>query len=125
VKENQEKDKIESKPDKNGKLGEAQKCQKQLQSIKQEKLKKIQVEGPHLQKSTKLYYKKKREGLDLKLQESTKRRGETTIVWKLYEKGHTLQLPCNTSGGILVQAEKIQATRTFKDSPNQPQGLNL
>nr|GEW89857.1 reverse transcriptase domain-containing protein, chloroplastic [Tanacetum cinerariifolium] len=125
VKENQEKDKIRSKPNKNRKCGKARKCQKQLQSIKQEKVKKIQVEGPHLQKSTKLYYKKKKEGLDLQLQESTKRKGKTAIVWKLYEKGPALQLPCNTSGGILVQAEKIRATRTCKDSPNQPQGLNL
>nr|GEW27553.1 hypothetical protein [Tanacetum cinerariifolium] len=49
VKENQEKDKIESKPDKNGKRSEAGKSQKQLQSIKQEKLKKILVKGPKVQ----------------------------------------------------------------------------
>nr|GEV20316.1 reverse transcriptase domain-containing protein [Tanacetum cinerariifolium] len=41
VKEYQEKDKIESKPDKNGKRGEAEKSQKQLQSIEKGKLKKI------------------------------------------------------------------------------------
>nr|GEW48153.1 uncharacterized mitochondrial protein AtMg00810-like [Tanacetum cinerariifolium] len=41
VKENQEKDKIGSKLDKNGKRGDTRKCQKQLQSIKQEKLKKV------------------------------------------------------------------------------------
>nr|GEW08786.1 reverse transcriptase domain-containing protein [Tanacetum cinerariifolium] len=49
VKENKEKDKIRTKPDKNGKRGEAEKSQKQLQSRKQEKLKKMQVEGPKLQ----------------------------------------------------------------------------
>nr|GFA15208.1 retrovirus-related Pol polyprotein from transposon TNT 1-94 [Tanacetum cinerariifolium] len=43
VKENQEKDKIGSKLDKNGKRGDTRKCQKQLQSIKQEKLKKVKV----------------------------------------------------------------------------------
>nr|GEY15915.1 reverse transcriptase domain-containing protein [Tanacetum cinerariifolium] len=37
VKENQEKDKIESKPDKNGKRGEARQCKDKSQSIKQEK----------------------------------------------------------------------------------------
>nr|GEX88633.1 hypothetical protein [Tanacetum cinerariifolium] len=37
VKENKEKNKIESKPDKNRKRGEARKCQSQIQSIKQEK----------------------------------------------------------------------------------------
>nr|GEZ67384.1 hypothetical protein [Tanacetum cinerariifolium] len=54
VKENHEKDKIESKPDKNEKRGEARKSQKQSQSIKQEKMKKIQVEG---QKNAKSYKK--------------------------------------------------------------------
>nr|GEU78967.1 reverse transcriptase domain-containing protein [Tanacetum cinerariifolium] len=42
VKENQEKDKIRSKPDKNGKRGKAEKSQKQLQLKKKEKLKEIQ-----------------------------------------------------------------------------------
>nr|GEW25475.1 hypothetical protein [Tanacetum cinerariifolium] len=53
VKERQEKDKIRSKPDKNGKRGEAEKSQNQLQSIKKEKLKKVQVEGPKMQSPTK------------------------------------------------------------------------
>nr|GEZ62201.1 hypothetical protein [Tanacetum cinerariifolium] len=55
VKDKQEKDKIRSKPDKNGKRGEARKSQKQLQSREQEKLKKKQVEGPKLQTPTKFY----------------------------------------------------------------------
>nr|GFB49307.1 hypothetical protein [Tanacetum cinerariifolium] len=46
VKEYQEKDKIGSKPDKNEKRGEAEKSQKQLQSVEEEKLKKMQKEGP-------------------------------------------------------------------------------
>nr|GEU52573.1 hypothetical protein [Tanacetum cinerariifolium] len=45
VKENQEKDKIGSKPNKNGKHGEAEKSQKQLQSREQEKLKKCKLKG--------------------------------------------------------------------------------
>nr|GEY60455.1 hypothetical protein [Tanacetum cinerariifolium] len=49
VKENQEKDKIGSKPDKNGKRGEAWKSQKKLQSREKEKLKKMQVEGLEIQ----------------------------------------------------------------------------
>nr|GFA78502.1 hypothetical protein [Tanacetum cinerariifolium] len=40
VKENQEKDKIKSKPDKNGKRVEAGKSLKQLQEIEEEKLSK-------------------------------------------------------------------------------------
>nr|GEX06173.1 BTB/POZ domain-containing protein NPY2-like [Tanacetum cinerariifolium] len=54
VKEYQENDKIGSKPDKNEKRGEARKSQKQLQSIKKEKLKKMQKEGPKMQSLTKL-----------------------------------------------------------------------
>nr|GEZ05775.1 hypothetical protein [Tanacetum cinerariifolium] len=49
VKDKQEKDKIGSKPGKNGKCGEAGRSQKQLQSREQEKLKKIQVEGQKMQ----------------------------------------------------------------------------
>nr|GEY19417.1 hypothetical protein [Tanacetum cinerariifolium] len=45
VKENPKKDKIGSKPDKNGKRGEAEKSQKQLQWIEQEKLKKHKKKG--------------------------------------------------------------------------------
>nr|GEY37962.1 ribonuclease H-like domain-containing protein [Tanacetum cinerariifolium] len=59
VKDNQENDKIRSKLDKNGKRGEAKKSQKQLQSRKKEKLKKMQVEGPKMQTPTKFYGKKK------------------------------------------------------------------
>nr|GFB59195.1 hypothetical protein [Tanacetum cinerariifolium] len=44
VKENQEKDKIGSKPDKNGNRVEAEKSLKQLQWIKEEKPKKTQKE---------------------------------------------------------------------------------
>nr|GEX26991.1 putative reverse transcriptase domain-containing protein [Tanacetum cinerariifolium] len=53
VKAKQERDRIRSKPDKNGKRGEAQKSQKQSQSIKQEKMKKIQVGGQKMQNPTK------------------------------------------------------------------------
>nr|GEW49510.1 reverse transcriptase domain-containing protein [Tanacetum cinerariifolium] len=53
VKENQEKDKIGSKPDKNEKRGEAEKSFKQLQQIEQEKLEKMQKEGPETQTQSK------------------------------------------------------------------------
>nr|GEZ16433.1 hypothetical protein [Tanacetum cinerariifolium] len=46
VKENQEKDKIGTKPNKNEKRGEAERSQKQLQWRGQEKLKKMQKERP-------------------------------------------------------------------------------
>nr|GEW31419.1 hypothetical protein [Tanacetum cinerariifolium] len=54
VKDKQEKDKIGTKTDKNGKRGEAEKSQKQLQSREQEKLKKMQIEGRKMQTPTKL-----------------------------------------------------------------------
>nr|GEW80042.1 hypothetical protein [Tanacetum cinerariifolium] len=58
-------DKIGSKPDKNGKRGEAGKSQKQLQWIKQEKLKKTQKEGQEMHNPTKFIRRKKEQGLDL------------------------------------------------------------
>nr|GEX96216.1 hypothetical protein [Tanacetum cinerariifolium] len=45
VKENQEKDEIGSKPDKNGRRGEAEKSQKQLQLKEEEKPKKTKKNG--------------------------------------------------------------------------------
>nr|GEW23992.1 hypothetical protein [Tanacetum cinerariifolium] len=60
VKNKREKDKIETKPDKNGKHGEARKSQKQLQLRVQEKLKKMQVEGPKMQIPTKLLKKEEK-----------------------------------------------------------------
>nr|GEY25784.1 retrovirus-related Pol polyprotein from transposon TNT 1-94 [Tanacetum cinerariifolium] len=53
VKENQEKDKIVSKPDKNGKRGEVGKSLKQLQWVEQEKLSKTQKEWPKTQTQSK------------------------------------------------------------------------
>nr|GEX90043.1 retrovirus-related Pol polyprotein from transposon TNT 1-94 [Tanacetum cinerariifolium] len=64
LKKYSKKDKIRSKPDKNGKRGEAGKSQKQLQWIEEEKLKKMQKEGPEMQthaKSTKVLKKERKE----------------------------------------------------------------
>nr|GEX77347.1 hypothetical protein [Tanacetum cinerariifolium] len=49
VKDKQEKDKIGSKPDKNGKRVEAEKSLKQLQWVEEEKLNKTQKKGPKMQ----------------------------------------------------------------------------
>nr|GEV02362.1 hypothetical protein [Tanacetum cinerariifolium] len=79
VKENQKKDKIGSKPYKNGKRGEARKSHKQLQWIEQEKLKKMQKEGPEMQthaKSTKV------------LKEERKKEGQICILMKV-QSGRT------------------------------------
>nr|GEW86396.1 hypothetical protein [Tanacetum cinerariifolium] len=55
VKENQEKDKIGSKPDKNGKRVEARKSLKQLQWVEEEKLNKTQKNGRKRKRSQKLF----------------------------------------------------------------------
>nr|GFA78627.1 hypothetical protein [Tanacetum cinerariifolium] len=55
VKEYQEKDKIGSKPDKNGKRDEAEKSLKQLQWTKEEKPKKTQKEWSKTQTRSKSY----------------------------------------------------------------------
>nr|GEW70505.1 reverse transcriptase domain-containing protein [Tanacetum cinerariifolium] len=73
VKEILKKDKIESKPDKNEKRGEAGKSQKQLQWIEEEKLKKMQKEGPEVQTPTSLLEERRREGLNLQFNQRSKR----------------------------------------------------
>nr|GEV12984.1 hypothetical protein [Tanacetum cinerariifolium] len=73
VKEYQKKDKIGSKPDKNGKRGEARKSQKQLQWIKEEKLNKMQKEGPKMQTHTSFNKERREQGLDFQFPESSKR----------------------------------------------------
>nr|GFA00259.1 hypothetical protein [Tanacetum cinerariifolium] len=92
VKEYQENDKIGSKPDKNRKRGEVGKSQKQLQWIKQEKLKKTQKEGPEMQSPTSFNKERKEQGLLLKFQESSSRRGKSAKVLKMYHLGtlHTI-----------------------------------
>nr|GEV47404.1 hypothetical protein [Tanacetum cinerariifolium] len=55
VKEKQEKDKIGSKPDKNGKRVKAGKNLKQLQWVEQEKLSKTQKNGQKRKRSQKLF----------------------------------------------------------------------
>nr|GEW38258.1 hypothetical protein [Tanacetum cinerariifolium] len=59
VQEYQEKDKIRSKPDKKRKRGQAGKSQKRLQWKEQEKLKKMQKEGPEMHNLTKFIRRKK------------------------------------------------------------------
>nr|GEW34161.1 reverse transcriptase domain-containing protein [Tanacetum cinerariifolium] len=72
VKNKREKDKIRTKPDKNGKRGEAPESQKQSQSRKQEKLKKGQKEGPKMQTPSKLIKRKKEQGLEMHFHQSRK-----------------------------------------------------
>nr|GEU47800.1 hypothetical protein [Tanacetum cinerariifolium] len=78
------KDKIESKPDKNEKRGEAEKSQKQLQWIKKEKLKKIQKEGPEMQNPTSYIDERRKEGLLLQFLESSIKGGNYAILYKIF-----------------------------------------
>nr|GEX14234.1 hypothetical protein [Tanacetum cinerariifolium] len=73
VKENQEKDKIGSKPEKTGSVAKPGKVKSQLQSREKEKLKKMQVKGPKMQTPTKLLKKEERKGLNLQFNEIRKR----------------------------------------------------
>nr|GEY98594.1 zinc finger CCCH domain-containing protein 49-like [Tanacetum cinerariifolium] len=83
VKDNQEKDKIGSKPDKNGKRGEAEKSQKQLQLINKEKLKKMQIEGPKMHSPTSYIKERKSQGLLLQFHQSSIKGGITANVSKM------------------------------------------
>nr|GEX43098.1 hypothetical protein [Tanacetum cinerariifolium] len=87
VKDKQKKDKIGSKPDKNGKRGEAEKSQKQLQSRKKEKIKKMQVEGPKMQTLTELLKKEEIKGLNLQFNKRRKRGARSANFPKLYNTG--------------------------------------
>nr|GEY59484.1 hypothetical protein [Tanacetum cinerariifolium] len=74
LKKNPKKDKIGSKPDKNGKRGEAKKSQKQLQWIEEEKLEKTQKEGPEMQIIQALFKKFQVQGLKMQFPESSSER---------------------------------------------------
>nr|GEY28399.1 hypothetical protein [Tanacetum cinerariifolium] len=81
VKNKREKYKIGTKPDKNGKRGEARRSQEQSQSRKQEKLKKAQKEGPKMQTPSKLIKRKKEQGLEMQFpQILIKRQLETELM---------------------------------------------
>nr|GFA48459.1 hypothetical protein [Tanacetum cinerariifolium] len=92
VKEYQEKDKIGSKPNKNRKRGEAGKSQKQLQSIKEEKLKKTQKEGPEMHTPSK-YFKK-----------VSSTRAKSAISLKFNERGDSELIP----PAIIKKKSRIQ-----------------
>nr|GEU58696.1 hypothetical protein [Tanacetum cinerariifolium] len=92
VKENQEKDKIRSKPNKNGKRGEAGKSQKQLQSIEKEKLKKMQVEGPKMQTHTKLYRRNKKRGTAFAINSKYNNRGQICQSLKAVTLGTSIAM---------------------------------
>nr|GEV62583.1 hypothetical protein [Tanacetum cinerariifolium] len=82
VKENQEKDKIGSKPDKNEKRGEAGKSLKQLQWVEEEKLSKTQKEWPKTQtlsKTIQIFKERRKEkGPEVQLIERSKKGIKTT-----------------------------------------------
>nr|GEV13618.1 hypothetical protein [Tanacetum cinerariifolium] len=92
VKEYQEKDKIESKPDKNEKRGEAGKSQKQLQSVEEVKLKKMQKEGSKMQTPIKFIRRKKRTRTAFAISRKFKYEGQIYLHCKVV---CTKDLHCN------------------------------
>nr|GFA39636.1 hypothetical protein [Tanacetum cinerariifolium] len=83
----QKKDKIGSKLDKNKKRGKAGKSQKQLQWIKNEKLKKMQKEGPEMHNPTKFIRRKKEQGLNLQFTERYTERDLNCLHYKVVSHG--------------------------------------
>nr|GEV01928.1 ribonuclease H-like domain-containing protein [Tanacetum cinerariifolium] len=65
VKEKQEKDKIGTKPDKNGKRGKAQQCRRPVTVEKAEKRRKYKVQGTNVDKPWKLYLTQERQWLKM------------------------------------------------------------
>nr|GEU60611.1 hypothetical protein [Tanacetum cinerariifolium] len=88
----QENDKIGSKPNKNRKRGEAEKSQKQLQSMKEENLKKIQKEGPEMQNPTSFIRRKKKTRADLQFPQRYNSRG---LFCQYLEDVTAKDLACN------------------------------
>nr|GEZ92338.1 reverse transcriptase domain-containing protein [Tanacetum cinerariifolium] len=119
VKNKREKDKIRTKPDKNGKRGEARESQKQSQLRKQEKLKKAQKEGPKMQTPSKLIKRKKEQGLEMHFHQSSKYKDYFCQLSKvLIHKDHECNYTCITEGPILPQSKTIKPIRTYLVSPN-------
>nr|GFA14910.1 hypothetical protein [Tanacetum cinerariifolium] len=83
VKDKQEKDKIRTKPDKNEKRDEAGRSQKQLQWIKNEKLKKMQKKGPKMQSLTSCIKERRKKGPNLHILQSIKGGGCSAKVGKM------------------------------------------
>nr|GEZ75609.1 reverse transcriptase domain-containing protein [Tanacetum cinerariifolium]GFA13260.1 reverse transcriptase domain-containing protein [Tanacetum cinerariifolium] len=83
VKDKQEKDKIRSKSDKNGKRGEAGRSKKLLQWIKRENLKKMQEEGPKMQSHISRIKERREKGPNLQILQSVERRGKAAKGLKL------------------------------------------
>nr|GEY15607.1 integrase, catalytic region, zinc finger, CCHC-type, peptidase aspartic, catalytic [Tanacetum cinerariifolium] len=91
VEEYQEKNKIGSKLDKNEKRGKAKKSQKQLQSVEEEKLKKMQKEGSEMQTHASFNKDRREQGLDLQFIESYKGRVKSAKVKDKQEKDKSEQ----------------------------------
>nr|GEY03978.1 hypothetical protein [Tanacetum cinerariifolium] len=122
LKENQEKDKIETKPDKNEKRGEARKSQNQLQLREKEKLKKIQVEGPKVQIPTKYISERKRKGLNLHLSQRSKRGACSAISVKLFGPGTLLAITTYQLRGSSSKLSRDQTSNSTSSTNPTPKG---
>nr|GFB88776.1 hypothetical protein [Tanacetum cinerariifolium] len=109
VKENSKKDKIESKPDKNGNRDKAGKSQKQSQSVEEEKLKKKQKEGPNMHSPTSLIRRKKNKDCFCNY---IKGQVQGSIL-PTHESGTHKDLYCNTL--MTLEGEKVLKKAQEKD----------
>nr|GEV02216.1 Gag-Pol polyprotein [Tanacetum cinerariifolium] len=112
VKENQEKDKIGSKPDKNRKRGEAGKSLKQLQWVEQEKLSKTQKEWPKIQTQSKAIQtfkeSRKERGLKCNFSKVTKTRAKADNCPKLKDGKPTIKAQAENEEFLKNLDENIQ-----------------
>nr|GEW59803.1 reverse transcriptase domain-containing protein [Tanacetum cinerariifolium] len=83
VKEKQEKDKIGTKPDKNGKRGKARQCRRPITVKKAEKRRKYKFKGPKDANPRKCIHSKKRQGVKMQLSQSNTTRGNFANCLKL------------------------------------------
>nr|GEV43829.1 reverse transcriptase domain-containing protein [Tanacetum cinerariifolium] len=108
VKEYQKKDKIGSKPDKNEKRGEVEKSQKQLQSVKKDKLKKMQKEGPEMQTHTSLFKKKESKDYAQNVKNQSKTRQYRTQDWKSTPKAGSTSIFLKESSNKAKNVKRIK-----------------
>nr|GEX29388.1 hypothetical protein [Tanacetum cinerariifolium] len=129
VKENQEKDKIGSKLDKNRKRVEAGKSLKQLQWVEEEKLNKTQKNGRKCKRSQKLFkYLKKEEKKGVKSANSRKynHRGHYCLLLKVVWPRTVLAIALNTLGDYSCYISKLVTSQGLTQLVLvKPQGRNV
>nr|GEV55826.1 putative ribonuclease H-like domain-containing protein [Tanacetum cinerariifolium] len=92
VKVKQEKDKIGTKPDENGRRGKAWQCQSPVTVENAEKRRKYKVKGPIMKTLEVVFNQDKRQGLKVQFVQSYTTRAKTAKVLKLYAQARVVKL---------------------------------